>query len=395
MNELQRLLAGKKAEEEQLMSEEVMSQGTPAELPQVMPEVAPEEVERAIASVPEAPAPIAPVSTPEDKISPEMQKYKDLIGKYESMVNAPAKETSTDDKVMNWITGIGQAANVYNEGNNVRDAKVKYWGDSKQKQEAAAKKEQLSGLDNLRDTYQKYMELQAKQGAGKKGAITEYQKAQLEQQEKNRQSRSDIAKITAKSKANEGKKQSEGDKTIDREFGKKYSEWNTGGKADYEVNSKIFKEAIKGLEDKDIDTGFFAGIGSEVPGMRTDTRETEDKVRKAINGMLRATLGSQFTEKEGERIFRQTFDPYASEDSNVERMNMELAKLEKRKDAMVEMGAHYRENKTMEGYEPKAIEDTTVVSKVKVQTPDGKVGNIPKEKLAAFMKKYPTAKVLE
>lgn len=47
--------------------------------------------------------------------------------------------------------------------------------------------------------------------------------------------------------------------------------------------------------------------------------------------MLRATLGSQFTEKEGERIFRQTFDPYASEKSNVERMNMELAKLEKEK----------------------------------------------------------------
>ena len=72
--------------------------------------------------------------------------------------------------------------------------------------------------------------------------------------------------------------------------------------------------------------------------------------------MLRATLGSQFTEKEGERIFRQTFDPYASEESNVERMNMELAKLEKRKDAMVDMSTHYSKNRTMTGYEGAPVE---------------------------------------
>jgi hypothetical protein len=101
-------------------------------------------------------------------------------------------------------------------------------------------------------------------------------------------------------------KKTEGEKVADREFAKEYTKWNVSGRADYDVNSKIFRDAIKDVKSGKIETGTMSGMGARIPGVRTDTAEAEARVRKAINGMLRATLGSQFTEKEGERIFNQT-----------------------------------------------------------------------------------------
>lgn len=143
----------------------------------------------------------------------------------------------------------------------------------------------------------------------------------------------------------------QGEKTIDREFAKEYNKWSTGGKADYEVNAKIFKDAIRDLRQGKVDTGPIEGIGARTPVLRTDARAMEDRVRKAINGMLRATLGAQFTEKEGERIFQQTFDPFKDQNDNIKAMELELAKLEKRKDDIESMGKYYTKNKTISGYE--------------------------------------------
>jgi hypothetical protein len=148
-----------------------------------------------------------------------------------------------------------------------------------------------------------------------------------------------------------GGKPSEGEKVLDREFAKELNKWNTGGKADYEENSKIFREAIKALKDNKVSTGTFAGIGAKVPGYRTETKQLETRVRKAINGMLRATLGAQFTEAEGERIFSQTFDPSSPEKENIKNMETELNKIEKRKQALDSQGSYFKKNKTLSGFE--------------------------------------------
>lgn len=169
----------------------------------------------------------------------------------------------------------------------------------------------------------------------------------------------------------------EGEKTVDREFAKEYNKWATGGKSDYEVNSKIFKDAISKLKTGKVSTGTLSGLGARIPGYRSETREVEDQVRKAINGMLRATLGAQFTEKEGERIFQQTFDPAKSEKANVRAMELELAKLEKRKNDIEDMGKYYTKNKTISGYEiPEAksgIDSEAMANEIKRKTKDGRI----------------------
>lgn len=145
-------------------------------------------------------------------------------------------------------------------------------------------------------------------------------------------------------------KLSVGEETVDREFAKKFNTWSTQGKADYEENSKILKEAINKLEKGEVSTGTAAGIGSRLPGVRTETRELETRVRKALNGMLRATLGAQFTQEEGERIFQQTFDPFASSEENIKNMQTELNKLEKQKNLIEDQGKVFKERGTLRGY---------------------------------------------
>jgi hypothetical protein len=142
-----------------------------------------------------------------------------------------------------------------------------------------------------------------------------------------------------------------GEQTVDREFAKKYNEWATGGKADYEENAQILKDAIEDLNSGKVSTGSLAGGMSRIPGARTDTRELETRVRKSLNSMLRSTLGAQFTQEEGERIFQQTFDPFASPEENVKNMQTELSKLEKRKNLIEQQGEVFKQRKTLSGYE--------------------------------------------
>jgi hypothetical protein len=167
------------------------------------------------------------------------------------------------------------------------------------------------------------------------------------------------ARIKASKKSEEEKqKPTIGEQTVDREFAKKYNEWRTGGKADYEENKKIFDEAISALEKGDISTGTTSGIGSRIPGIRTEARELETRVRKAVNGMLRATLGAQFTEEEGKRIFEQTFDPFASPEENIKNMQTELNRIEKRAVDIEQQGKYFTKQKTVSGFEPE-ISTTT------------------------------------
>ena len=147
-----------------------------------------------------------------------------------------------------------------------------------------------------------------------------------------------------------------GEQTVDREFAKKYNEWRTGGEADYKQNKIIFDEAIKALEDKKVQTGTLAGIGANIPGIRTEARQLETRVRKALNSMLRATLGAQFTENEGERIFEQTFDPSASSTENIKNMKTELKKIEKRARDIKIQGDYFTKNKTLSKFPTEKLE---------------------------------------
>jgi len=48
---------------------------------------------------------------------------------------------------------------------------------------------------------------------------------------------------------------------------------------------------------------------------------------------------------------RGHINPSASEEKNIASMEVELSRLDKRRDAMVDMSSHYKKNRTLRGYE--------------------------------------------
>lgn len=267
-----------------------------------------------------------------------------LREKYESLMADYSKAQEEGIKPTDWTDAMPDiAAAMHNILSYKKGMPQMKLSGSMQKEAARRQKAQdrkLAGIDKLRSMVNELSGMQDKRTTAQ---------AKMKQAEKE-------AKATKV-------KPTEGEKVVDREFAKEYNKWTTGGKADYEVNSKIFKEAIKDLEEGKVDTGPLEGIGARTPIIRTDARAMEDRVRKAINSMLRATLGAQFTEKEGERIFAQTFDPFKSSEDNIRAMQLELDKIEKRKDAIEDMGSYYEKKKTLAGYNaPKVKEEGSKIS---------------------------------
>lgn len=233
--------------------------------------------------------------------------------------------------------------------------------------------QQGAGLGKIADMFATAPEIQSDIAQRRQSLMEQYkqlatgQEAKLDRALKERQiaayeaqTRAQAKKAeadTAKEIRKESEKLSVGEETLDREFAKVYKDWTTKGKADYEENKKIFDEAITALKQGKVETGTLAGIAARTPGMRTDTRELETRVRKGLNGMLRATLGAQFTQEEGERIFQQTFDPYASPTENIKNMETELNKIKKQKQLVEEQGSYFKQKGTLKGYEiPQTLE---------------------------------------
>ena len=77
----------------------------------------------------------------------------------------------------------------------------------------------------------------------------------------------------------------------------------------------------------------------------------EDDIRSIIYQSLRATLGAQFTEKEGERLVAATFNKYLSEEVNIKRLERLREETVRGLDTKVAMYDHLKENGTLKTWE--------------------------------------------
>tara|TARA_R100001480_G_scaffold114866_1_gene115126 strand:+ start:129 stop:1547 length:1419 start_codon:yes stop_codon:yes gene_type:complete len=77
----------------------------------------------------------------------------------------------------------------------------------------------------------------------------------------------------------------------------------------------------------------------------------EDDIRSIIYQSLRATLGAQFTEKEGERLVAATFNKYLSEEVNIKRLERLREETVRGLDTKSEMYNYLQEKGTLQGWE--------------------------------------------
>ena len=314
--------------------------------------------------LPEPPATEAPMSKSEALIA----EYNKLLGKGQEDL----AEARRRDRMLKVGGALGDALATYLNARSQMNVKA-----------PGVQVQQGAGLGKIADMFATAPEIASDVAQRREAMMKQYaelakgerSQAKLTSEEKKAKSAQELtkelaeeknktmlqaARIKASKKGEEEKqKPTIGEQTVDREFAKKYNEWRTGGKADYEENKKIFDEAISALEKGDISTGTTSGMGARIPGIRTEARELETRVRKAVNGMLRATLGAQFTEEEGKRIFEQTFDPFASPEENIKNMQTELNRIEKRAVDIEQQGEYFTKQKTVSGFEPKGTTANT------------------------------------
>lgn len=151
--------------------------------------------------------------------------------------------------------------------------------------------------------------------------------------EKNKQERAETAAQAQLGKQIQGQ-QAAGQVELAKKVAGQYSEYSAaGGRAGLESALNNLEEAAAALETGVVKTGKVTNI---IPGFRSDTvqavvnpklLEVRTQAQAALNKVLRATLGAQFTEKEGERILNQIWDDKLKPQVNAKKIRAKIEEL--------------------------------------------------------------------
>jgi len=159
-----------------------------------------------------------------------------------------------------------------------------------------------------------------------------------------------IAEAEAKGKQG-GLSLTPGEKAVDMAFAVDYVEYKAkGGYADIERGISELDGAIALLESGDpMLTGRIVG---RLPDFaRTDTAlDVRDMVERIVQRDLRATLGAQFTEKEGERLIARSYNSVLDEATNAKRVRNLQAAIREANEAKRSATAYWDEHGTLQGW---------------------------------------------
>lgn len=168
------------------------------------------------------------------------------------------------------------------------------------------------------------------------------------------------------------RKLSKGEESVDRDYGKDYNDWTSGGKPAADKSINKLKEAMSELSAMNDDTSFVSGrVVGRMPDLLKSNEAIvlRDKVRSAANDALKATLGTVFTEREGERIMNQAYDERLPPSENAKRIRGALEELETRANNQEAKARYFEENGSLKGYKgagSASVGQKTVPGKVRV-----------------------------
>lgn len=151
--------------------------------------------------------------------------------------------------------------------------------------------------------------------------------------------------------------------TLDKAYAKDYLGFIQGGaaEADKHINElRRAREVLigspeKGTKGTDMVSGPIIGI---VPKVMRDiflpkSSETQENVESTVQSSLKEILGSQFTEKEGERLLARTYNPRFEEPINARRVTNLINRIERAYAEKVRAAQYFEKHGTLEGYKGK------------------------------------------
>jgi hypothetical protein len=124
-----------------------------------------------------------------------------------------------------------------------------------------------------------------------------------------------------------------GQEAADKAFGKDYADYVAGGgRQGVEKNLAQLEHAKQGLQHP----GMLDRAASYIPIQKIrevitpDAVAREESVKNAIQSTLRQTLGSQFTEKEGQALMDRAYNPRLAPEENMRRLDLIIGELKGR-----------------------------------------------------------------
>lgn len=166
------------------------------------------------------------------------------------------------------------------------------------------------------------------------------QKFRKEENELNRQN--EIAKANVKASKT-------GQDALDKDFAKDYNDWTSGGAKLAQSEIKKLKGVIGNLKAGKVTTG---GLTGTFPDQLTSDKvlSARSDVQSTVMNSLRALLGPQFTEKEGERIIKNTWNEADSTKNNIARLDRLVNDLTNQALDKDQKSKFYEDKGTLSGY---------------------------------------------
>jgi YHS domain-containing protein len=208
--------------------------------------------------------------------------------------------------------------------------------------------------------------------------------------------------------ANEGKapkisnilKMPEGVKAVDQKYAQDYLDWSQGGGADAAANLGQIKSVLDRLASGEALTGKSIGLAPDFFNALVNPAAlgAKQQVEEVVQRNLRAVLGPQFTQVEGERLIARAFDARLSPQENAKRLRKLFLQMQTAAQQKQAMAEYYEANETLRGYkgkQPKMQDFFDVLStpdappkgSVDVNAPDGKVYRFSSQQAADKFKK--------
>lgn len=148
-------------------------------------------------------------------------------------------------------------------------------------------------------------------------------------------------------------------KALDSQYVKDYLPFIQGGSAKAAQGLTTLEFASKQLHSgKKTLTGPYVGTISSLPVIGRGVQDfiwpsgsdVRDMIEQTVQESLRPILGSQFTEKEGERLINRVYNPRLEEWRNARRLDWFIQQLKRAYASKIALANYYGQNQTLMGY---------------------------------------------
>jgi len=146
-------------------------------------------------------------------------------------------------------------------------------------------------------------------------------------------------------------------KAVDTKFADDYASYKAmGGYADVEKGLQQLRSVRDSLIKEEFDTGPTKGLLPDVVQSfaTPEALSAKTTVQEVAQRNLRAILGGQFAQQEGEQLIARAYDERLQPEENIERLNRLILTMEMANEAKNEAGKFYEGRGTISGWKGKA-----------------------------------------